>query len=48
VKNESEIRGMRDAHRRDGVALVSFLKWLETEGIYNQVSEYEAAEKLLE
>lgn len=29
VKNEGELRGMRDAHRRDGAAMVRFLKWLE-------------------
>ncbi|GJD06961.1 Probable Xaa-Pro aminopeptidase P [Galdieria sulphuraria] len=48
VKNDAEIRGMREAHIRDGVALVHFLNWLETEGISNGVSEFEAAEKLLE
>lgn len=29
VKNESELRGMREAHRRDGASMVRFLKWLE-------------------
>ncbi len=29
VKNEGELQGMRDAHRRDGAAMVRFLKWLE-------------------
>jgi Xaa-Pro aminopeptidase len=29
IKNEAELRGMRDAHRRDGAAMVRFLKWLE-------------------
>eukprot|EP00871_Galdieria_phlegrea_P004242 jgi/Galph1/4819/GphlegSOOS_G3442.1 len=46
VKNEAEIQGMKEAHIRDGVSLVYFLSWLETEAISNEVSEYEAAEKL--
>jgi Xaa-Pro aminopeptidase len=29
VKNESELMGMREAHRRDGASMVRFLKWLE-------------------
>ena len=29
VRNEQEITGLRQAMRRDGVALVKFLKWLE-------------------
>ncbi len=29
VKNEGELKGMRDAHRRDGASMVRFLKWLE-------------------
>src|SRR5207342_2798892 len=28
-KNDSEIRGMRDAHLRDGVAMCRFLCWLD-------------------
>ncbi len=30
VKNRTEIAGMRAAHVRDGVAMVRFLRWLET------------------
>ncbi len=30
VKNETELEGMRQAHRQDGAALVSFLHWLDT------------------
>jgi Xaa-Pro aminopeptidase len=29
IKNDGELKGMRDAHRRDGAAMVRFLKWLE-------------------
>jgi len=31
VKNEAEIRGYHEAMRRDGLAMVRFLKWLEDE-----------------
>lgn len=31
LKNEVEIEGMRQAHLRDGAALISFLAWLEAE-----------------
>lgn len=48
MKNEAEIRGMREAHIRDGVALVGFLSWLEREGVSNEISEFEATEKLSE
>ncbi|GJQ14059.1 hypothetical protein GpartN1_g5850.t1 [Galdieria partita] len=48
VKNEAEIRGMREAHIRDGVSLVHFLRWLETEGMSGGISEFDATEKLLE
>lgn len=29
IKNEVELKGIRDAHYRDGVALTAFLAWLE-------------------
>ncbi|KAI8374722.1 peptidase M24, structural domain-containing protein [Radiomyces spectabilis] len=29
VKNEAELKGMRDCHLRDGAALVSYFAWLE-------------------
>ncbi|MDB6181889.1 aminopeptidase P family protein [Paracoccus fistulariae] len=31
IKNEAELRGMRDAHRRDGVAMVNLLAWLDAQ-----------------
>ncbi|BDA85561.1 Xaa-Pro aminopeptidase [Aureimonas sp. SA4125] len=45
IKNEAEIAGSRAAHRRDGAAIVAFLKWLDgrTPGT---VTEIAAAEKL--
>ncbi len=41
AKNEAEITGMRAAHRRDAVALVRFLHWLEgalAEGGHSELS----------
>ncbi len=46
IKNEIELSGIRNAHKRDGVALVRFFKWLE-ETIPQQIlTEISAAEKL--
>lgn len=44
-KNAAEQEGMREAHRRDGVALVRFLHWLE--GRAGQETEISAAHRLL-
>ncbi len=47
VKNEYEIRGMKEMHLKDGVAMTKFLYWLETrvaEG--NKIDEWEASKKL--
>lgn len=46
VKNEVEIAGFREAHRRDGLAMVRFLAWLDREVPRRRVTEIEAAEKL--
>jgi Xaa-Pro aminopeptidase len=45
-KNAAEIEGSRQAHRRDGAALVRFLHWLATEAQSGKVDEIEAAVKL--
>lgn len=45
-KNETERQGMRDAHRRDGVAMVRFLRWLEEEVPSGDVTERSAAAML--
>ena len=45
-KNESEIRGMREAHLRDGVAMCRFLSWLESAVGSDKVTEITAANKL--
>ncbi|CAF1015443.1 unnamed protein product [Rotaria sordida] len=47
VKNQCEIEGMKQAHIKDGVALCSYLHWLEQNIEKNQdLTEYSAAEKL--
>lgn len=45
-KNEAELDGMREAHVRDGVAMVRFLKWLEQAVPKGGVTEISASEKL--
>ena len=45
-KNETQQQGMRDAHLRDGVAVVRFLAWLAEVGPSGAVTEISAAEKL--
>ena len=45
-KNATEIAGMKEAHRRDGVAMVRFLHWLEDAVPRGGVTEISAAEKL--
>lgn len=46
-KNEAERKGIREAHRRDGVALTKFLHWLQGElASRSDVSELEVEEKL--
>ncbi len=47
VKNEAELRGFRECHKRDGVALVRYFAWLEAElNGGAQLSEFDAATKL--
>lgn len=45
-KNETEIRGTRAAHLRDGRALTKFLAWVSTEAPKGGVDEIAAAKKL--
>ena len=46
-KNAVEIKGAHNAHARDGVAMVKFLRWLEGNEVQaGQVGEIEAAQKL--
>ncbi|MEN0087675.1 MAG: aminopeptidase P family protein [Pseudomonadota bacterium] len=46
-KNDVEIAGMAEAHRRDGAAMVAFLCWLD-EQPQGELSEIDAAQKLEE
>ena len=46
VKNKVEIAGMREAHVRDGVALVNFLYWFEKNFDKERITELSFAEKL--
>lgn len=43
-KNKTEIEGFKNAHIRDGVAMVRFIRWLEQN--YKNSSELDVAEKL--
>ena len=45
-KNTVQLQGMRNAHERDGVAMVRFLHWLEGAVEEGGVSEISAADKL--
>ena len=45
-KNETELSGMRNAHRRDGVAVTRFLAWLDAHVGKGEVDELAAVEKL--
>jgi Xaa-Pro aminopeptidase len=46
AKNIVEAEGMRNAHKKDGAALCSFLAWLSENGGSQDLNEYQAAEKV--
>ncbi|CAO0802804.1 unnamed protein product [Mucor circinelloides] len=47
IKNERELKGMRDCHIRDGAALVQYFAWLEKQlAAGKQLDEVEAADHL--
>jgi Xaa-Pro aminopeptidase len=48
IKNEAEIEGAREAHRRDGAALVKFFTWLDKAMETAPPTEISAAERLAE
>ena len=48
IKNEVEIAGMRQAHLRDGVAMVNFLYWFEINFRNEIITELTIAKKLKE
>ena len=45
-KNPIELKGVRQAHLRDGVALTRFLAWLDEEAPKGQLTEISAADQL--
>jgi Xaa-Pro aminopeptidase len=47
IKNPVEIKGIKKAHKHDGLAVVKFLKWLER-NIRNNIDEIQASQKLLD
>jgi len=47
AKNAVELEGARQAHRRDAVAMVRFLAWIDAHGPLGTVGEVAAAEQLL-
>lgn len=48
IKNSSEIQGMRNAHQKDGVAMINFLHWLYSTSEREEMSELLVCEKLKE
>ena len=46
IKNETEIKGARAAHLRDGVAMARFLAWLDEVAESGKIDEIDAAMKL--
>ncbi|MFH1944241.1 MAG: aminopeptidase P family protein [Acidobacteriota bacterium] len=46
VKNPTELKGMSDAHIRDGAAVVRFLSWLEKAVAKEHVTEMSASRRL--
>lgn len=50
IKNEAELRGMRECHVRDGAALTEYFAWLENELINkgSTLDEVDGADKLEE
>ncbi|SEG07908.1 Xaa-Pro aminopeptidase [Bosea lathyri] len=45
-KNEAELKGARDAHQRDGAAIVNFLSWLAREAPKGGLTEIDAVAAL--
>lgn len=48
IKNKVEAQGMRNAHVRDGTALIKYLHWLEKTIDTENVTEITGARKLRE
>jgi Xaa-Pro aminopeptidase len=48
VKNDCEIAGMKEAHKRDGVAMINFLYWFDSNVGKENISEISICNKLRE
>lgn len=48
IKNPIEIKATLNAHRKDGIAMVKFLKWLKENVGAEKITELDVADKLLE
>lgn len=48
IKNDVEIAGMVASSRRDSIAIIQFLHWLEQEIEINEVRELDCSDKLLQ
>lgn len=48
VKNEHEIAGMKEAHKRDGVAMINFLYWIKSNVGKEKITELSICNKLRE
>ena len=48
IKNNCEISGMRDAHHRDGVAMVNFLYWIYANYDKEELTEIKVCQKIKE
>lgn len=46
IKNDVEAKGIREAHRRDGAAVIQYLYWLENEINDQNITEMSGAAKL--
>lgn len=46
IKNDAELDGMRNAHQRDGSALIEFLAWLDIAAADGNLTEIDAADYL--
>lgn len=48
LKNEEELRGAKEAHLQDGIALCRFFSWLHEQPLEGETTEFSAARKLEE
>lgn len=48
VKNETEIKNIRNAMRKDGIAMTKFLHWIDTNVAGGKVTEVGISDKLIE